>query len=103
MCTIQSFSTTQIVCSLGQSAAGVCAVLVQITDQGYSNSFSSFSYDLTLTSLSNNQGSTAGGLSLTINGIGFDTNTSSTSVTICGRVCAITQAAYSTLTCIVNI
>ena len=102
-CSIQSLTSTVIVCNLGQNAAGTYPVLVQITDQGYSNSYSSFTYDLTVTSLSSSQGSTAGGLSLTISGSGFDSSTfsTSTSVTICGNKCTITQSSYSSLTCIV--
>ncbi len=99
-CSVQSLTSTQIVCNLGQNAAGTYAVLVQITDQGYSNSYSSFTYDLTLDSLSSSQGSTAGGLSLTISGSGFD---SSSLVAICENKCTVTQSSYSSLTCTVNI
>ena len=99
-CPVQSLTSSQIVCNLGQNAAGTYSVLVQITDQGYSNSYSSFTYDLTLNSLSSAQGSTAGGLSLTISGSGFD---SSSLVTICGNKCTVTQSSYSSLTCTVNI
>ena len=99
-CSVQSLTSTQIVCNLGQNAAGTYPVLVQITDQGYSNSYSSFTYDLTIISLSSSQGSTAGGLSLTISGSGFD---STSLVTICGNKCTVTQSSYSSLTCTVNI
>ena len=102
-CSIQSLTSTQIVCTLGQNTAGTYPVLVQITDQGYSNSNVTFTYDLTLASLSSSQGGTAGGLSLTISGTGFDSSASnSTLVTICGNKCTITQSSYSSLTCIVT-
>lgn len=98
-CLVQSISSTQVVCILGQSAAGSFPVQVQITDLGYSNANVLFTYDLTLVSLSNVQGGTSGGLSLTINGAGFDAT--STLVTICGVTCPITQSSFSSLTCIV--
>ena len=104
-CSIQSLNSTQIVCTLGQNTAGTYPVLVEITDQGYSNSNLTFTYDLTLASLSSSQGGTAGGLSLTISGTGFDSSSlaaNSTLVTICGNKCTITQSSFSSLTCLVT-
>jgi len=103
-CSIQSLTSSRIVCILGQNTAGTYQVLVQIINQGYSNRNLTFTYDLTLTSLSSSQGSTAGGLSLTVSGSGFDSTSSSynsTLVTICGNKCTITQSSYSSLTCTV--
>ena len=102
---MQSLTSTQIVCSLSSYTAGTYSVQVQITDRGYSNSNLNFTYDLTLATLSASQGGSAGGLSLTINGMGFDASSSyatSTLVTICGATCSITQSSVSSLTCTVN-
>ena len=89
---------------MAQSVSGTYPVLVQIADRGYSNSNFTFKYDLVLNSLSSLQGSAAGGLSLVLNGSGFDsslTTSNSTLVTVCGNVCKIVQSSYASLTFIV--
>ena len=99
-CSIQTISSTQIECTLGQSEAGTFRVLVQITSIGYSNTNVNFTYNLQVDSLSSTQGSTFGGLNLIISGSGFST---STNVSICGKACPLLQSNYSSITCIVSI
>lgn len=55
-----------------------------------------FTYDLTVASISNQQGSLGGSLSLVINGLGFS---SQTRVTICNNVCNLIQNSINSITC----
>ena len=99
-CSIQSLSSTQIKCTLGNNPAGNYPVIVQINPIGYSNADITFTYQLLVNSLSSIEGSSAGGLNLVISGSGFS---SQTQVTICNNVCKTVQSSYSSLTCTVRI
>ena len=89
---------TQIECTLSSNSAGAFPVVVQLNNQGYSNNNKLFTYNLSLPSLSTNQGSVGGGLNLVLNGQGFSSNTK---VTICGQSCTVSQSNLTSITCMV--
>ncbi|XP_061189118.1 fibrocystin-L-like [Saccostrea echinata] len=89
-CTVSSSSATQIVCSLGVSAAGAKAVVVDVTGKGVSTNTNQFTYGLAIGSISPSSGSLGGGQEVTITGNGFSTQTA---VTICGKPCTIISSA----------
>lgn len=63
---------------------------------GNSNSDIRYQFPLTVTALSNTEGSIGGGLNLQITGTGFSNETM---VTICGVACPVTSAAIGKVTC----
>jgi len=74
--------------------------LVKIEPYGYANKDKIFSYDLVVNSLSNDQGSSAGGLNLEIRGKGFSNQTT---VKICEKACQIQSTQYDVVVCMVII
>ncbi len=99
-CNVQSTSTSEITCTLGENAAASYTILVKIEPYGYGNKDKIFSYNLVVDSLSNDQGSTAGGLHLEIRGKGFSNQTT---VKICEKACAIQSSQYDAIICVVII
>ncbi len=73
-------------------------VTVNVKDQGNSNNNINYTFNLVITSLSNNQASIGGGLLLSINGNGFSPNSK---ITICGNNCSLINSSLTTLNCIV--
>ena len=102
-CLIETLNSTQIECMLGQSTAGVYAVLVSVESLGYSNTNVTFTYEQLVTDLSSVQGSTQGGLNLNLYGYGFGIENNVTKVKICNVDCPIVQSNYSLLTCVVRV
>ena len=100
-CTVSSVTATLINCNAGLSAAGSFPVQVQIKSLGYSNKNFNFDYNLQLASISNTQGSYAGGLELVLQGSGFAGL--STVVTICNSPCTVVSFnQFSSVTCKVS-
>ncbi len=96
-CVVVSVSDNQVICELESGSAGSHPVTVNVAQIGDSNMNIQYKYLLSVSSLSKNEGSIGGGLSLEISGGGFS---NSTSVTICGRSSKITKASLTSLTCI---
>ncbi|XP_078617899.1 fibrocystin-L-like [Branchiostoma floridae x Branchiostoma japonicum] len=97
-CSITTFSSTSIECTVGHHSAGTYEVVVFLSGKGLATSSSEFEYQLSVTSISPSEGSFGGGQTLTIVGTGFDTEL--TSVTICNKTCTPTSPPQpSQLTC----
>lgn len=73
--------------------------MLKVNNVGNSNSDKTFTYNLTITSISNTIGTIGGGLNLVINGKGFS---SMTTVSICAESCRLITSSVDSLTCIVN-
>ncbi|XP_035687261.1 fibrocystin-L-like isoform X2 [Branchiostoma floridae] len=84
-CSITTFSSTQIECTVGPHSAGTFGIEVFVTGKGWATSSLVFDYQLTVTSTSSTEGSFGGGQVLTIDGTGFDSEL--TSVTVCDQTC----------------
>ncbi len=97
-CIVQSSSITEIACILGENAAGSYSILLEIQPFGYANKDKTFNYDLIVDSLSNDQGSTVGGLNLEIRGKGFSNQTT---VKICEKACSIKSSQHNVIVCVV--
>lgn len=96
VCSVQTTTDSQITCNLSAGSAGVYPVVVNLTPSGNSNNDKTFTFDLTISSLSQTQGSIGGSLSLAINGLGFSSNSQ---VTICNNNCTVTASSVSSITC----
>ena len=97
-CSIQTISNTQITCQLTSGSAGTFPVQINLNNIGNSNNDITYTYDLTIASLSTNQASIGGSLSLVITGSGFSSNTQ---VTICNNNCKLTASLVNSITCTV--
>ena len=100
-CTVTSWFSTQVNCTLGGSPAGLHTVFVYTHPFGYAIwGAVKFNSTLSVTGIS---GSTTPGLggsaALTISGSGFATNASRNKVMLCNSPCTPTSATSTSLTC----
>ncbi|MBM4076265.1 MAG: hypothetical protein FJ267_11570, partial [Planctomycetes bacterium] len=86
-CDIQSFSSSEVTCSIGSVAAGDYTILVSVNPFGYGSTASPvlFSVSPTITSFSPTSGSLGGRQSVTIQGSGFSSSAASMSVSLDGK------------------
>ncbi|XP_072177767.1 fibrocystin-L-like [Diadema setosum] len=96
-CSATSTSTTSLECTVGAHSAGTYTVEVHVKGKGNAESTSMFEYDLSVSDVSPNEGSFGGGRLLTINGSGFDSQTSQ--VYICNNPCSIEDSTGSYILC----
>ncbi|XP_040210575.1 fibrocystin-L-like [Rana temporaria] len=87
-CVITFISDTLLNCTVTDHWGGTFPILLQ-NKKGFARSSATFTYELSMTSISPNQGSFGGGLILTIAGSGFDGTLSK--VLICNSECKIDQ------------
>ncbi|XP_073535878.1 fibrocystin-L [Phyllobates terribilis] len=87
-CTIISASDSQLNCTVGDHWGGTFPLSFQ-NKKGFARSSAKFSYELSMTSVSPNQGSFGGGLILTISGSGFVNELSK--VFVCNSECQVDQ------------
>ncbi|CAG2205079.1 unnamed protein product [Mytilus edulis] len=92
-CTVTSDGATEIQCTAGAVSIGSVPVLVDVKNSGLSNNDVNFEFELTITAINKNSGSSSGGQTVTITGSGFD---DTTSATICGNPCAKDDSASQT-------
>ncbi|XP_031760464.1 fibrocystin-L [Xenopus tropicalis] len=85
-CTIATISDTQVQCTMGNHSGGTFPVILK-TEKGFAKSNVQFNYQLTLTNVSPNTGSFAGGLMITLTGSGFDQLNSR--VFVCNSECQV--------------
>ncbi|XP_068094022.1 fibrocystin-L-like isoform X1 [Hyperolius riggenbachi] len=85
-CTIVTISDTQLNCTVGDHWGGTFPVSL-LNGKGFARSSASFTYQLSMTSVSPSQGSFGGGLTLTVAGSGFDELLSR--VLICNSDCIV--------------
>ncbi len=98
-CQVTAVTDVQVTCVLESGSAGAQPVVVSVAQIGDSNRNVQYTYSLSVTGLSQVEGSIGGGLSLQISGSGFS---NLTSVTICGRTCPLKgQTSLSAVTCTV--
>ncbi len=104
-CAVTSWSATSITCTVGNAAAGRQVVMVTVEGRGLAAPTSgttpiTFTAQLEATARAPASGGYGGGLPLTLTGRGFaPLAAAATSVTVCGRTCAVTAATYGSLTC----
>ncbi|XP_019623376.1 PREDICTED: fibrocystin-L-like [Branchiostoma belcheri] len=97
-CSITTFSSSSIECTVGHHSAGTYEVIVFLSGRGLATSSLEFEYQLSVTSISPAEGSFGGGQVLTIDGTGFDPEL--TVVTVCNKTCEPTAPPQpSQLTC----
>ena len=108
-CAVSSWSATQIVCMIGQVAAGTYSVDVYVGNYGLAYVASataaaatSFTATLSVTATSSLTGGYGGGTLLTVTGSGFSTNASANVLSICNTQCAVQSATYTSLTCLTD-
>ncbi|KAM4026998.1 fibrocystin-L isoform 2-T2 [Anomaloglossus baeobatrachus] len=87
-CTVVATSDSQLNCTVGDHWGGTFPVSFQNV-KGFARSSAKFSYELSMTGVSPNQGSFGGGLILTISGSGFDNELSK--VFVCNSECQVDQ------------
>ncbi|XP_077349351.1 fibrocystin-L [Lithobates pipiens] len=87
-CVITFISDTLLNCTVTDHWGGTFPILLQ-NKKGFARSSATFTYELSMTSISPNQGSFGGGLMLTIAGSGFDEMVSK--VLVCNAECKIDQ------------
>ncbi|XP_068094025.1 fibrocystin-L-like [Hyperolius riggenbachi] len=85
-CTVITVSDIQLNCTVGDHWGGTFSVSL-LNGKGYARSNASFTYNLSMTSVSPSQGSFGGGLMLTITGSGFGQQLSR--VLICSYDCIV--------------
>uniref|UniRef100_A0A8C5QTU9 Fibrocystin-L n=1 Tax=Leptobrachium leishanense TaxID=445787 RepID=A0A8C5QTU9_9ANUR len=85
-CNITNINDTELQCIIGDHPGGTYPVRLQNV-KGYARSSANFKYELTLSSVSPNQGSFGGGLIITLTGSGFDKLTSN--VSVCNSECKV--------------
>lgn len=118
-CNVVAVTDLEVTCNLNPKNAGTYSVLLQLNNQGNSNNDLTFTYDLSISNLSNSEGkydlanykaikidliifiyhilgSIGGSLSLVIAGQGFSANTT---VTICGNVCKLLNSTVTSIVC----
>ncbi|OCT77099.1 hypothetical protein XELAEV_18032294mg, partial [Xenopus laevis] len=88
-CTITTISDNQLECSTGNNSGGTFPIKLR-TEKGFAKSNVQFKYQLTLTNVSPNVGSFAGGLIITLNGSGFDLLNSR--VFVCSSECRVDRS-----------
>ena len=116
---ISSQSAGSVVVTVPEKASGVSGndlSVVMLTEWGYSDSAATFTYGVSLSSVSPTEGSLGGGFTLTLTGKGLDsevpalpaeepterTSSGGTGVTVCGLPCPVNPSQTSTeLTCTV--
>uniref|UniRef100_A0A8C5WI58 Fibrocystin-L n=1 Tax=Leptobrachium leishanense TaxID=445787 RepID=A0A8C5WI58_9ANUR len=85
-CNISNVKDTELQCTVGDHPGGTYPVRLQ-NEKGYARTSANFKYELTLSSVSPNQGSFGGGLVITLTGSGFDRLTSN--VSVCNSECKV--------------
>ncbi|OCT77100.1 fibrocystin-L [Xenopus laevis] len=88
-CTITTISDNQLQCTTGNNSGGTFPVKLR-TEKGFAKSNMQFKYQLTLTNISPNVGSFAGGLIITLTGSGFDQQNSR--VFVCSSECRVDRS-----------
>ena len=96
---IHGDTTPNILLSSGLGNSAQVWIGTQYSSQGTPFDFRTLAR---IDSISNNQGSSAGGLSITITGAGFPGNTSLYSIQADGIDCSVQSASYTTLVCQTN-
>ncbi|KAM8966821.1 LOW QUALITY PROTEIN: fibrocystin-L [Pelodytes ibericus] len=92
VCNITNINDTQLQCITGNHAGGTFPVRLK-NQKGFARTTTHFKYELTMTSVSPNQGSFGGGLIITITGSGFNPLTSN--VSICNSECKVDRLRSS--------
>ncbi|XP_040210574.1 fibrocystin-L-like [Rana temporaria] len=92
-CVITFISDTLLNCTVADHWGGTFPISLQ-NKKGLARSSAAFTYELSMTSISPNQGSFGGGLILTIAGSGFDETVSK--VLVCNSECSIDQMRSNT-------
>ncbi|XP_035686784.1 fibrocystin-L-like [Branchiostoma floridae] len=96
-CVVDSSSDTEIVCTLGDHVAGSdYTVDVTVVSKGMARSGVTFSYELSLLTVTPSTGSFGGGRTLTLTGTGFAENAT---VTVCGHPCPISSVVPNLIEC----
>ena len=97
-CTIVSAGANAIQCTLPENEPGIkkCAV---VRSDGFSSTDFDIEYVLSLTNVSPNKGSYAGGSILTITGEGFGTVDSDVEVKVGNKNCEVLTVTDTTITC----
>jgi hypothetical protein len=96
ICNLTTVTDTEIVCELEPNSAGSHAIVVERYDQGISNANIEYTYSLTVSSLSADEGSIGGGLKLILTGSGFSMDSS---VAICNKPCRYLNSSFVSYTC----
>ncbi|XP_059206673.1 fibrocystin-L-like isoform X1 [Centropristis striata] len=86
-CNVSTASDTQVQFTAGDNPGGTYPVMLHHQVKGYAQSHVMFTYELTLSSVTPNEGSFGGGALLSVHGSGFDPHSSN--VTICGEKCDV--------------
>ncbi|XP_069815730.1 fibrocystin-L-like [Dendropsophus ebraccatus] len=87
-CAVTAVSDSQLTCSVGEYWGGTFPITLQ-NEKGFAKSSASFTYQLSMTGVSPNEGSFGGGLMLTIAGSGFDSQQSK--VFVCNTECKVNK------------
>eukprot|EP00058_Branchiostoma_floridae_P026715 XP_002612206.1 hypothetical protein BRAFLDRAFT_108902 [Branchiostoma floridae] len=96
-CAVGSSSDTEIVCTLGDHVAGSDYIVdVTVASKGMARSGVTFSYELSLLTVTPSTGSFGGGRTLTLTGTGFAENAT---VTVCGHPCPISSVVPNLIEC----
>ncbi|XP_056378584.1 fibrocystin-L-like [Hyla sarda] len=92
-CSVTLVSDSELNCTTGQYWGGTFPVTLQ-NEKGLARSSARFTYELSMTGVSPNEGSFGGGLTLTISGSGFDSQQSK--VFVCNSECKVIQQRSDT-------
>jgi len=91
---------TQLECTLGEGAAGLHDVVVNVLTKGEADKGGAtiqFTSSFSVTSFSPSSGALGGGTSLTLTGVGFG---SGVTVTVGGNACVVMSSSYDTIVCL---
>ena len=99
-CTVLSSTSTRLTCELGSKAAGVYDVILHVKGKGLA-AYSSpepltFTYEISLVSISPNACGFGGGRIVSVKGHGFD---DSTTVKICDNICRTINSTLNEIFC----
>uniref|UniRef100_G3NDK3 PKHD1 like 1 n=1 Tax=Gasterosteus aculeatus aculeatus TaxID=481459 RepID=G3NDK3_GASAC len=86
-CVVSNVSDTLVQCTAGDNPGGAYPVALHHQVKGQARSDVTFTHELTLSSVQPDKGSYGGGALLSVQGSGFDPDTST--VTICGEECDV--------------
>ncbi|XP_069813288.1 fibrocystin-L-like isoform X2 [Dendropsophus ebraccatus] len=92
-CFVTAVSDSQLTCSVGQYWGGTFPITLR-NEKGFARSSARFTYLLSITGVSPNEGSFGGGLMLTVTGSGFDSRQSK--VFVCNIECKVNQERSNT-------
>ncbi|XP_071792804.1 fibrocystin-L-like isoform X2 [Asterias amurensis] len=98
-CEVEVQTDTEIKCTIPANFPGVYYIELTVTDQGFAAVEIQFKYELEVTGMFPDQGSSQGGTVVTLTGAGFGSNASDVTVSMDDYACVITSVADDEIKC----